>query len=75
MPIVNFCKKHKIPFTDQEKLLFEIGITKKNFGLYKSCLQKCFNSSLPDELELTRKKFEQVDKYIASLENESKQQD
>ena len=42
---VKFCKQQNIAFTDSERLLFDINLTKRGHRLYTKCIERAYKQS------------------------------
>ena len=69
---VKFCKQENIAFTDSERLLFDINLTKRGHRLYTKCIDKAYKQSggpykdrldtyLLDDAEIARLQVERAE--------------
>jgi hypothetical protein len=86
---VKFCKQENIAFTDSERLLFDINLTKRGHRLYSRCLEKTYRLSaglhrdrldtyLLDDSEIAKRQLERADdiyrRALDQIHNQQQQQ-
>ena len=68
--VIKFCKQENIAFTDSEKMLYDITMTKKNHRLYTKCLRHCFKSSYQDDMEVATESIKRLENVLSRDPND-----